>query len=105
MGMNGMDEFIDNKWFLNRPEQFHWAVWNDEEDAVLFHGGAGNTLMLNPLGEYLLKALLSDPKNIEELCRGAAHYFDIDNNQDLHDVALSSMQQFRYIGLVLTESS
>ncbi|MCP3870979.1 MAG: hypothetical protein GY703_23360, partial [Gammaproteobacteria bacterium] len=46
-----------NLWTANEPDLFHWSEWENEEESVLFHKGSGETLLLNPLGAFLLKAV------------------------------------------------
>ncbi len=95
---------MEIKWFANAPEQFCWAVWEDEEDVVLFHQGAGDTLMLNPLGEFLLKRLQQEQLTQIELSASAANYFDIDNDSQLSDAVAASLHTFRSLGLVISDT-
>lgn len=99
-----MDDARERKWTANSPEQFHWAVWDEEEDAVLFHEGSGDTLMLNPLGEFLLKELKKEIKLQGDLSLAAAVYFDLDNDDELKQVVESSLKTFHLLGLVRTSS-
>lgn len=95
---------IDKYWLANCPNQFYWAVWPDEEDVVFFHQGSGDTLLLNPLGEFLLKRLQSGRQTPSGLSAAAAGYFDVDNNKDMADAVLDSLHVFRTLGLVISGS-
>ncbi|WP_428607258.1 HPr-rel-A system PqqD family peptide chaperone [Sedimenticola sp.] len=91
-------------WFANAPDQFCWGVWPDEEEAVLFHQGSGDTLMLNPLGEFLLKRLQIEQQTQSELAASAATYFDISNDNELAGAVYLSLLTFRSLGLVISDS-
>lgn len=97
-------ESRERQWLANGPDQFCWGVWQDEEDAVLFHQGSGDTLMLNPLGEYLLKQLQLGRQTQSELAATAARYFEIDNNSELAEAIGVSLLAFRSLGLVISDS-
>ena len=97
-------ENMESGWFANAPEQFCWSIWLDEEEAVLFHQGSGDTLMLNPLGEFLLKRLQLERQTPSELTRSAADYFEIDANSELVDAVHLSLLTFRSLGLVISDS-
>jgi len=97
-------EGTGRRWFANGPEQFCWASWPDEDEAVLFHQGSGDTLMLNPLGEYLLKQLQVKPLNHAQLTASAADYFNIDNDDQLAQSMIDSLRTFRSLGLVVSDT-
>ncbi len=97
-------EGTGRRWFANGPEQFCWANWPDEDEAVLFHQGSGDTLMLNPLGEYLLKRLQAEPLTHVQLAASAADYFDIDNDVQLVESTIASLRTFRSLGLVVSDT-
>ncbi len=97
-------ESRERQWLANSPDQFCWSVWQDEEEAVLFHQGSGDTLMLNPLGEYLLKQLQLERHTQSELTATAAQYFEIDNNSELADAVGVSLRTFQSLGLVISDS-
>lgn len=103
--MSGMDraEKMERRWFANAPDQFCWSIWPDEEEAVLFHQGSGDTLMLNPLAEFLLKRLQLESQTPSELTRSAADYFEIDANSELADAVHHSLLTFRSLGLVISD--
>lgn len=104
MGQIRVATKMERRWFANAPEQFCWGVWQNEENAVLFHQGSGDTLMLNPLGEFLLKRLLVAQQTQPELAACAAYYFEIENDGDLADAVLHSLITFRSLGLVVSDS-
>lgn len=97
-------EGAGTRWFANGPEQFCWADWPDEEEAVLFHQGSGDTLMLNPLGEYLLKRLQQEQLTHQQLSAAAADYFHIDNDAGLTESIVTSLRTFRSLGLVVSDT-
>lgn len=96
-------EKTERRWSANAPEQFCWGNWQDEDEAVLFHEGSGDTLMLNPLGEFLLKCLQSEQLTHAELSTSAADYFEIDNDSRLADSIIASLHTFRSLGLVISD--
>jgi PqqD family protein of HPr-rel-A system len=98
----GSSEDEEVYWRANSPDQFCWGIWQDEEDAVLFHQGSGDTLMLNPLGEYLLRQLQSDDQTQPQLVTGAAKFFELDSNNELTDAVAVSMHTFQLLGLVMS---
>jgi len=97
-------ETEERHWQANCPDQFCWGVWQDEEDAVLFHQGSGDTLMLNHLGEYLLRQLQLSDHTQSQLVADAAQFFELDNNTELADAVAVSMHTFRSLGLVISDS-
>jgi hypothetical protein len=64
-------------WKANFPDSFLWAEWEDEEASVFFHRGSGETLLLNPLGAYLLKTICSEDISEEKLAQRTVRYFDL----------------------------
>lgn len=70
---------------------------------MLFHQGSGDTLMLNPLGEFLLRRLQDHQLTHAELTRSAADYFEIEKESGLAESILSSLHTFRSLGLVVSD--
>jgi len=97
-------EQTERRWFANAPDQFCWSNWQGEEESVLFHQGSGDTLLLNPLGEFLLKRLQIEQLTHTELTASAANYFEIDNDAGLADSIMASLHTFRSFGLVISDT-
>lgn len=98
------DKETETQWIVNGPESFHWAVWDDEEDAVLFHQGSGDTLLVNPLAELILRELQKNPKSKADIALAASRYFDIENDEKLESSIRSTLNAFRTLGLVIRDS-
>ena len=92
-------------WRANSPNQFHWAEWRDGEESVFFHQGSGETLLLNPLGAFLLKTICNNPVSLETLAQQAAGYFDLPLDEDLTRAINTSLFTFERKGLVLSKKS
>ena len=92
-------------WKANAPTQFHWADWEDGEESVFFHQGSGETLLLNPLGVFLLKTVCDEPVSSETLSQQAAGYFDLPVDEDLTRAITTSLLTFERKGLVLSTKS
>lgn len=103
---NGMDTTgrVERRWFANAPGQFCWGDWPDTGEAVLFHQGSGDTLMLNPLGEFLLKRLLIEQRTQSQLAAEAADHFRIANDNALVNAVLESLYTFRSLGLIISDT-
>jgi hypothetical protein len=92
-------------WRANFPDFFLWAEWEDEEASVFFHQGSGETLLLNPLGAYLLKTICSEGISIEKLAHRTARYFDLPVDKALLGTINMSLRTFEQKGLVLSSVS
>lgn len=104
--MSGMEttENTERRWFANGAEQFCWGNWPGEEESVLFHQGSGDTLMLNPLGEFLLKRLQIEQLTHAKLAASASDYFEIENDSELAEAVMASLRTFRSLGLVISDT-
>lgn len=89
------------QWALNFPEQFHWARWEDEDSAVLYHEGSGDTILLSPLGEYILTRINESPLSIPELIGAVCQYFSIEEDDELACSVENSLASFRIMGLII----
>jgi len=90
------------KWMLNFPDQFHWASWSDADSVVLFHEGSGDTVLLSPLGEYVLKQLEQLPLSHTELVSAVGGFFNIEEDLDLVNSIESTLRSFRKMGLIVS---
>lgn len=90
----------DSLWEANFPAFFHWAAWQDEDESVFYHQGSGETLLLSPLGAFLLKMIATGPTSVEKLALSAAHHFDLPLDNELTTVIATSLQTFAQKGLV-----
>jgi PqqD family protein of HPr-rel-A system len=57
------------------PECFHWASWENSEESVLFHAASGDTIIVNQLGEFLLKTIINHESSTHQLAEAAAKSF------------------------------
>lgn len=92
-------------WKANSPTHFHWAEWADGEETVFFHQGSGETLLLNPLGVFLLKTICENPVSSETLTQLTAMYFGLPMDEDLTRTIKTSLFTFERKGLVLSTKS
>ena len=92
-------------WKANSPTHFHWAKWENGEESAFFHQGSGETLLLNPLGVFLLKTICEDQVSSETLAQRAAEYFDLPMDGNLTRAINSSLFTFEQKGLVLSVRS
>ena len=88
-------------WKANFPELFSWAEWDDEEASVLFHQGSGETLLLNPLGAFLLKTVCHQSATIDTLTQLSGRYFDLPLDDELNKAIRTSLHTFEQKGLVV----
>ena len=87
-------------WEANFPAYFRWADWADEEESVFFHQGSGETLLLNPLGAFLLKTIAAAPISTKALAQRAATRFDLSADQSLATAIGASLHVFAQKGLI-----
>jgi len=100
-----MGESTISKWMLNAPQQFNWACWEDEENVVLFHEGSGDTILLNPLGEFLLKTIGDESAISADLAVLACKYFELTDAEELNQVIQQTLDSFRKMGLVISDGA
>lgn len=91
-------------WEANFPAYFHWADWQDEGESVFFHQGSGETLLLNPLGAFLLQSIAIGPVSTEKLTLSAAHHFDFALSKELTTAIGASLHSFAQKGLIFPSS-
>ncbi|MCB1763505.1 MAG: hypothetical protein KDI27_10250 [Gammaproteobacteria bacterium] len=91
-------------WRANLPGFFHWAVWDDEEEEVFYHQGSGETLLLNPLGAFILKIIGSAEISTDKLVQLAANHFKLPIDQALIDCIEMSLRTFAQKGLIQTHA-
>jgi len=89
-------------WNANFPDFFVWAEWKGQEPSVVFHQGSGETLLLNPLGAFLLKTVCNEPISIETLAQLTAQYFDLPLDEELTRAISMSLHTFEQKGLILS---
>lgn len=53
------------KWQVIAGVELAWKIWGDEQ--VVYHGGSGDTHLLNPVAARLLRTLQESPSSILEL--------------------------------------
>ncbi len=93
---------ISTTWKANFPDLFLWAEWEEEAASVLFHEGSGETLLLNPLGAFLLKTICSGKISTENLVQHTARYFDLPQDEALRETIRASLHTFELKGLILS---
>lgn len=96
---------IATTWTANFPECFLWAEWETEELSVFFHEGSGETLLLNPLGALILKAIGNGEASTDMLARLAARNFDLPLDEKLLSTIQMALHTFEQKGLVLPLAS
>lgn len=89
------------EWVANAPRFWCWAEWEEEETCALFHQGSGETLLLNPLGRFVLKAVSDRPMTAQALTSLAAARFQLPEDEALAAAIGVSLASFRQRGLVL----
>ncbi|MCP3867841.1 MAG: hypothetical protein GY703_07050, partial [Gammaproteobacteria bacterium] len=67
--------------------------------------GSGETLLLNPLGAFLLKAVSEKPMSIDELVQHAASFFRTTVDEELIQMVATSLYTFKAKGLVVSIAS
>lgn len=87
-------------WKANFPAYFRWADWADEDESVFFHQGSGETLLLNPLGAFLLKTIAAEPLSAKALAQRAATRFDLSADKSLANAIGTSLNLFAQKGLI-----
>ena len=95
----------DTLWEANFPAFFHWAAWPDEDESVFFHQGSGETLLLGPLGAFLLDQIAAGPTSAKTLAQSAARRFDLPVDDELTNVIDTSLRTFADKGLVFPAPS
>jgi len=96
---------IPTTWKANFPDFFLWAEWEAEEGSVFFHEGSGETLLLNPLGAYLLKTLCSEELSTGKLAQRTARHFDLPLDDELTGAIRMNLHTFEQKGLLLPTAS
>lgn len=92
-------------WKANFPDYFLWAEWEAEEASVYFHEGSGETLLLNPLGAFILKAVGNDAISTESLAQLTARNFDLPLDEELTGAIRMSLHTFEQKGLICSIAS
>ena len=87
------------------PDYFLWAEWEDEEASVFFHEGSGETLLLGPLGAFILKIIGNEPVSTEKLYQLTARNFDLGLDEELTDAVRMSLHTFEQKGLIRSTDS
>jgi len=83
---------IDAETTLSRTER---AVHGDlPEETVLLDVEAGTAVRLNPAGAWIWEQL-SEPRRVDELARGLASRFEIDEGRALGDVVAFAREMAR----------
>lgn len=95
---------ITEIWRVDFPDFFHWAEWQDEEESVFYHQGSGETLLLNPLGAFVLKTVCNGEISTEKLAQQTAHYFELPMDAALIDGIDLSLRTFEQKGLIHSEA-
>lgn len=103
--MTSGPDITHTAWKANFPDAFHWAEWDTEENAVLFHEGSGETLMLTPMGAFILKTISINAISTGTLAEQAAQYFDIPLDDKLTGAIRMILRTFEQKGLVLSTLS
>ncbi len=91
----------DSQWKVNIPEYLLWAEWDNEEETGVFHPGSGDTLLLNPLGAFLLKSIQMENRSTPALIHLAAQHFNLPEDSELTRAINTSLRTFERIGLIL----
>jgi len=92
-------------WRADLPDLFHWAEWEDEEESVFYHQGSGETLLLNPLGAFVLKTVCNSEISTENLALKTAHHFELPMDAALIDGVALSLRIFQQKGLIYSDTS
>jgi len=98
-------ETISTIWKANFSECFLWAEWETEEASVFFHKGSGETLLLNPLGTFILKTLGNEEASTETLARMTSRNFNLPLDEELRGAIRMSLHTFEQKGLLLPSDS
>lgn len=89
------------KWRVIPAFELHWrcgAAWG--EGAVVFHGGSGDTHLLNPIAAEALHALAEAPADCRELARRLAAALELESVEDLVGRLKPLLAEFNQLGLI-----
>ncbi len=90
----------DIHWKVNIPEYLLWAEWADEEETAVFHPGSGDTLLLNPLGAFLLQTIQTENRSTPTLIHLAAQHFNLSEDSETARTINTSLRTFERMGLI-----
>jgi PqqD family protein of HPr-rel-A system len=92
------------RWSAADRERLYIKTWQDEDEAVAYHGLTGDTHLLGPLQTELIQRLQQRDHSIAELFQELAELFHADEQEQALEFMEATLLQLRDLGLVSSNS-
>lgn len=89
---------MDSKWRTVREFELHWRAWGNE--YVVYHGGSGDTHLLDEIGARALQCLQKEEATPIQLCRRLAAAAGLETDTALLHKVRKMLEQYQQVGLV-----
>ena len=86
------------RWRVTAPEELRWVEWGEE--WLLYHGGSGDTHLLEPLAVEVLQALQHAPNTAAGLVEALAQEADEETRHHLSDYLDSLIATLGRLGVI-----